>query len=221
MRSVALAAGTIVLLEILMAGKRYWWRLLPWTIALGATLVTLETWGRGVLLTNSRADVRDALIPTLMGIMEFLMFAILAPRHTRTDEDFRIKGKVEPWHLWPFLNAVHALMAVFLVLNRIHNTDPINDFAPTLRPLASEYVGWMWNDVYGATAGFVIMTILGFLTIFFVQKDKTWSKYVYTAFAIIPLIVYTNVIIQANAQRVRTETVAFSLKPEGEDSKPK
>src|SRR6266487_3856601 len=71
MRSVALAAGTLVLMEILLQFRRYGVRLLPWTVAFGAILVTLTTWGRGVLLTNSRANVFDAILPILMGITEF------------------------------------------------------------------------------------------------------------------------------------------------------
>ena len=224
MRSVALAAGTLVLLEILLRGRKYWPRLLPWLVALGATLVTLETWGRGVLLTNSRANVRDAVIPTLMGIMEFCLFAILAPRRTVDDKGMQKDvtifehGTVEPWHLWPFLNAIHALLAVFLVLNRISNTDPINDYAPNLRPLAAEYVSWMWNDVSGAGRGVVVFSVIGVLTILLVKysarKSKVWPKYVCSALAIVPIVFYSIVVYQANGQRERTETVVFSLAPE-------
>lgn len=79
MRSVAWAAGTIVLIRILRNPTRYLPRLLPWLVSFLATMVTLMTWGRGILLTNSRANVRDSVIPTLMGIVEFCLFAILAP----------------------------------------------------------------------------------------------------------------------------------------------
>jgi hypothetical protein len=80
MRGVAWAAGTVVLLRILRNPSNYLPRLLPWIVSFLATMVTLMTWGRGVLFTNSRADVRDSVIPTLMGITEFCLFAILLPR---------------------------------------------------------------------------------------------------------------------------------------------
>lgn len=49
-------------------------------------------------------------------------------------------------------------------------------------------------------------------------QGQTLGVYLYAAFAIIPMIVYANVITQANAQRQRTETVVFGLKPELQES---
>jgi hypothetical protein len=77
MRSVAWAAGTVVLLQILR--RRYWPRLLPWLVAFLSTMITLMTWGRGILFTNSRANEWDSVTTTLMGIAEFCLFAVLMP----------------------------------------------------------------------------------------------------------------------------------------------
>jgi hypothetical protein len=216
MRSVALAGGALVLLEILLEFKRYWPRLLPWMVALGATLVTLTTWGRGILLTNSRADVADAVLPTLMGILEFCLFATLIPRRSPDGRDVTLYKNIEPWHLWPFFNAAHASLAVLLVLNRISMTDPINDFQPNLRPLAAEYMSWMRGDVSGALIGVGVFFALGVITLIFVrlaQKPRRWPIFACTALALIPLFIYSMVVREANKQRQRTEEVVFSLKP--------
>lgn len=98
MRSVAWAAGTIVLLRILRSDKKYWPRLLPWVGSFLATMVTLMTWGRGILLTNSSANVWDSVFPTLMGIVEFCLFAVLAPPQGpefREEEPYHLR--VDPW----------------------------------------------------------------------------------------------------------------------------
>src|SRR5713101_4187506 len=70
MRSVAWAAGTIVLLHILRNFPKYFPRLLPWALSFVATMLTLTTWGRGILLTNSRANKWDSFFPMFMGITE-------------------------------------------------------------------------------------------------------------------------------------------------------
>src|SRR2546421_715740 len=113
MRSVALAAGTLVLIKIALDFKNYRPRLLPWVAALLATMVTLLTWGRGILLTNARANVLDAIIPTLMGITEFCLFAILLPQENLSDQKPATEQKFEPWYLWFLVLAIHTLLAVF------------------------------------------------------------------------------------------------------------
>jgi hypothetical protein len=171
MRSVAWAAGTLVLLEILTNFRDYKLRLLPWIASMLATVVTVTTWGRGVLLTNSRASLGDIFFPILMGIAEFCLFAILSPRRI-VDQDDDADNGVQLWHYWFFAQAAHALLAVLLVLNRIYHTDPINDFDKTLQPLATKYMEWMRGDVIGASIGTVLFTGLGFLTIYLMRRAK-------------------------------------------------
>ncbi|PYS21262.1 MAG: hypothetical protein DMF72_18030 [Acidobacteria bacterium] len=170
-------------------------------------MVTLTTWGRGVLLTNSRANVLDTLLPTLMGIVEFGLFAVLYPRKGLDGKDIRWANGTEPWHLWPFANALHALLAVFLVLNRIYNTDPIKDFEPRLQPLASQYMDWMRGDWKGALGTAIVITILGYFTLPLARKKSRW----YLAFCFLPVVVYAGVVNMAEHQRQLTDDYVFGL----------
>ncbi len=215
MRSVALAAGTYVLLEILLDLKRYKLRLLPWTAALLATMITLTTWGRGVLLTNSRANLFDAVLPTLMGIAEFCLFAILAPR--KNSDSVVLSRGLETWHFWPFFNAAHVGLAVLLIWNRIYNTDTVKDYVPELRPLADKYMDWMRGDRIGAGVTTVILIVIGFVTLRLARKasehpgrKRYWRTY--AVLSILPIIIYINVIRMAEDQRQQTDQYVFDLK---------
>ncbi len=77
-RGVALYWGSVVLLEILGRFDEEWPRLVPWVASLMAVLLTYTTWGRGVILTNSRADLWDTAFPLLLGIDEFCLFGVLS-----------------------------------------------------------------------------------------------------------------------------------------------
>jgi hypothetical protein len=212
MRGIAWAAATYVLLELLINPKKYWPRLLPWFASFLATMVTLTTWGRGVLLTNSRANVWDSVLPTLMGIVEFLLFAILAPR-----ENSDSKRDAEPWNFWFFALGTHALLAVLLVQNRISNTDILKDFEPKLQSLATEYMQWMYADRLGATIGAILFFLFGLLMVFVARRFhvfRSWKAYgiLFSVLSLIPIIIYSNVVSQAESQRQRTDEVVSGLK---------
>jgi hypothetical protein len=221
MRSVALAAGALVLLQILSC-RKYLWRLLPWVASLLATILTLATWGRGVLLTTSRANIWDSILPLLMGIAEFCLFAILSPseywRATAPDlapaEGQSLAGV---WRYWFFVHAVHAFLAIFLVWNRIDQTSPAADFKSALRPLALEYMGWLRADRIGAVRGVITFLLLGSLTLCLATWEKkltekkltTRKRYapiaIATALALFPILIYWGLIRQADAQRQRVD----------------
>jgi hypothetical protein len=226
MRSVVWAAATIVLLEILANYSKRKLRLLPWLASLMATMVTLMTWGRGVLLTNSKADVWDSILPTLMGITEFCLFAVLAPRlfgiqspqgnsdEQKGDSDSEIESF--PYY-WFFVLALHAGLAVLLVLNRIYLTDKVNDFAPELRGLASEYVGWMWQDVIGAGVSCIFFIIFGLVTRRLMREPQSSPKRkryvrILVVLTLLPTLAYMKVIYDAEQQRQRTDKEVFRLK---------
>jgi hypothetical protein len=208
MRSVALAAGAFVLLEI-VACKKYWWRLLPWSAAMMATTVTLTTWGRGVLFTNSRANIGDSILPLLMGVVEVCLFAILSPSEywKRSDPPTIAFGS---WRYFPFIHATHALLAVGLIINRLSQTSP-EDFSPMLQPLGIDYVTWMKNDLRGAVAGVVVFSLLGVLALYLAKlhaKFQGRRRYgvEVAALAIIPMIIYLGVVYQSDKQRQRADT---------------
>lgn len=217
MRSVAWAAGTIVFLTIIRNGKDYLPRLLPWSISLLATMVTLMTWGRGVLFTNSRASVWDSIVPISMGILEFCLFAILAPQvfggpgatFDLTSRAGRFLGRFEIWHFWFFFLAVHSALAVGLVHNRILNTRIPDDFEPRLLPLGKEYVKWMEHDRSGAwtaTKASLFLGIVMLITINFFKASERWWIHlicgaIYVALFVMPAINLVQVIMYAETQR--------------------
>lgn len=174
MRSVAWAAGTIVLLQLIRQPEKYLPRLLPWLVSFLATMVTLMTWGRGVLFTNSRASLGDSIIPTLMGILEFCLFAVLAPDGTfgiigsNKHEKPKWREKLphfHAWYLWFFLLAIHTGLAVLLVRNRIANTKIYEDYDPKLCSIAKQYMQWMVADRDGAGEATIASLVLGIVMI--------------------------------------------------------
>lgn len=228
MRSVAWAAGTIVLLSILGNGKTHVPRLLPWAVTLLATMVTLMTWGRGVLFTNSRASVWDSVLPTAMGVVEFCLFAILEPQvfgsATRAFDLSSIAGfmsRVELWHFWFFVLAAHTAFAVALVHNRIRNTKIPDDYEPSLQPLAKEYVTWMKRDRLGAGIATVLSIVSGFLMIWMIHEFKSSHKswihilcgVVYAVLFIGPGINLVKVINDAETQRQEADRQVFRMIP--------
>lgn len=210
MRSVVWAVATVVLLEIIARGRDYRLRLVPWLVSLLATMVTLMTWGRGVLLTNSRATLLDSVLPTLMGVIEFCLFAVLAPQMSDSENKDR---KIDLFNYWFFVLALHALLAVLLVGNRIANTSVTDDFAQELRPLANEYVGWMYADLIGASAGFIMFSIFGWLTLRARRKSGAFPKKLFARLSIVPIVIYLIVMIQAQSQYQRTDQVISGLMP--------
>lgn len=139
-KGVAMAVAALVLLQIFADLSDRWYKLFPWIGALAASLVSYSKWGRGVLLTNSRANTRDNILPLLLGIMEFFLFAML------------IEDKTHPlfWRHWPLALAAHSLLAVFLVANRYISMNTTQDFDPDLQPIATELKKWMRGDMGGS-----------------------------------------------------------------------
>jgi hypothetical protein len=228
MRSVAWAAGAIVLVHILRNPERYLPRLFPWALSFIATMITLTTWGRGVLFTNSRANVWDSVYPTLMGIVEFCLFAILAPpevfggksRDKPKDNDpwwQKLYANTHAWHFWFFGLAVHAGLAVKLVNNRMENTNTEIDYVPKLHSLACQYMEWMRADKIGAATGVKVSIGFGILLVVVIRLFKwiynkesksAWNYVVlgllglvYVGIFVVPASQFIPVIKEAERQR--------------------
>jgi len=161
MKSVALAAGALVLLGLVADFSDNWPRLLPWLGSLLLVLLTHITWGRGALLTNSRSNVFDSAFPLLMGIAEFLLFAILVPPNLLPQETI-----TEAWRWWFFVVAGHAGLAIMLISNRIKQTFPRDDFDSDLWDLADQSLRWTRKDRWGATLATIVAVTFGILSIF-------------------------------------------------------
>jgi hypothetical protein len=215
MRSVALAAAAIVLLEIFWDFRTYWPRLIPWVGSLFAAFVTLATFARGVLLTNSRASLWDLILPTLIGLVEFSLFITLSPR-LRPRSDHRRFHKFNDWTPWFFYFACHAALGVAIIQNRISDTEPTRDFDEPLRPLANEYMGWMYDDRKGALIGVAVALISGLLVWWVLRKWRTrlWYSLIYIALTIAPMFVLTHVISEADTQRQRIEEFVWTAYPQ-------
>jgi hypothetical protein len=159
-KGVVLGSATVS--AVSMAGHPWanWAKFAAFICSGAAAFISYVTWTRGVLLTNSRSNTKDAVLPLVMGGVEVSLFAVLT-----TGEKFP-----QPWHFWFFILALHSSLAVLLVRNRIRNTRP-EDFVPRLRDLIyEEYRGWMKKDVFGATMGMIMSVVFGLLMLLL------WSK---------------------------------------------
>jgi hypothetical protein len=150
LKGVALGVAAYALAEILADYRVEWPLIACWFTSLTAILVSYVTWGRGVLLTNSKANIGDSVFPLLMGIVEFLLFGVL----------LKVKEHPQIWLNWFAILGIHSLGAVFLVHNRLSLTDPLRDFEGSLKSLAEDYMKWMRSDRKGAclaaSAAFVV-----------------------------------------------------------------
>ena len=160
MKGVAFAAGSIVLIRIIEDWQLYWPRLFPLLSSFLLILMTHVTWSRGALLTNSRANILDSVLPMLMGVLEFLLFAILLPSVREPDL----------WRWWFFIVAVHSLIAVFIITNRISLTVISEDFEIELDEMANALVKWMNGAQKGAIAVTFLATMFGLVTLLFLPK---------------------------------------------------
>ena len=117
-KGVALAVATTILLQIVGDFRSEWTRMTPWLASLVGIVATYVTTHSGILMTNSRANSLDSMLPLVMGIAEFLLFGIL----------FVNKDHPVLWLNWFLCVALHALVGVAIVQNRIWNVNPAVDY---------------------------------------------------------------------------------------------
>jgi hypothetical protein len=165
-KGVVLGSATVTAVGIASHPGHNWQKISPFICSGAATFISYVTWTRGVLLTNSRVNTRDTVLPLVMGGVEVSLFGIL-----------NTKGAFPaPWHFWFFLLSLHSLLAVFLVINRIKNTRR-EDFDPKLRELVyDDYRAWMKKDVIGALVGTFLSFVFGLVTLFLWWKadQRVW-----------------------------------------------
>jgi|GEM_PF-3470714 len=144
-KGVAVGFAGLVLLQIVSSPLSEWIKLGPWIASVVVILVSYMTWGRGVILTNARANVWDTVFPLSMGIVEIFLFAMLLDNKDHPDVQSQLVID------WLAVVGIHTLLAVGLVLNRLRLTDVDKDFTSNLKSLATQYRHWMWGDVIGAS----------------------------------------------------------------------
>jgi hypothetical protein len=193
LKGVALSVATIALLQIVQNFRSNWTRLFPWAASIAAILVSYITWGRGILVANARGNVGDSIFPLLMGVVEFLLFAVLLndPNHPIF------------WLNWFAILAVHALMAVGLVINRIHNSQPVGDFERDVQDLGEKMDKWLHEDRLGASlVGLgAVIAWCGVRWLALPFLGVAWATWIQAGLCVVALGVLLKVIIVADQQR--------------------
>jgi hypothetical protein len=199
-KGVVLGTATLSAIHIMADLGNNWQKITPFICSTAAAITSYVTWTRGVLLTNSRSNTRDSVIPLLMGGVEISLFAVL-----QNDGPF-----IKPWHFWFSILGLHALLAVWLVKNRLKNTSP-EDFAPDLRDFAkAEYEEWMKKDIVAAGKGFVMSSVFFGITCFlwatagrrlgFLHVGSEWGNWALFILSIPPAFSIGNVARVATRQ---------------------
>jgi hypothetical protein len=198
-KGVALGIAAIALLALLPDLRHAWPQLITWLCSLAAILVSYMTWGRGILVTNSRSNVGDTIFPLGMGILEFLLFGILWP---------------DTKHPWFWLNwfavlGIHALFAVFLTHNRLNNSVIDEDFNDDLRDLGLLMEKWIREDRIGAScvAGGALAFWVIVRWIVTPLAGIGWGAIVQSILAVPAIAVLIVVICKANKERMTIDKV--------------
>lgn len=171
-KGVALYVSSVALLHICDDFTSRWTLLGPWFASLMATLITYTTWGRGILITNARCNIGDSIFPSLMGILEAMLFGVLLPEYDSCR------------HCWFLFFFLHAGVAVFLIINRLRNSVLAEDFDDNTRPVGALMEKWLRRDRLGAGA-FAVAALLIWIVLFFVApKDRAPQIQMWSALAI-------------------------------------
>ena len=203
-KGIALGVGSLVLIQILSHLGEEWLRLLPWTASMAGVLISYTKWTRGTILSNARANVWDSCFPLMMGVAEFVLFAILIVG------DERVPSSV--WLNWPVCVAAHSLIATAVVSNRLTVSDP-TDFAPELRELGTEYRRWLRADRAQAGASGLFALLLWSVGRYWILPScgvAVWTMVV-GGFAALCFIAAWKPILDANAQLKRIDEFVTTL----------
>lgn len=193
-KGIALGNGSLVLVQILSQVQTAWMRLLPWTASMALLLVSYMKWNRGILVSNSRTNVQDNLFPFAMGVVEFLLFGVLA---VAKDSDPLL------WLNWCGCVSAHFFVGTAIVHNRIRLAHPTEDFSDELSPLRKEYLRWLRTDRWQTICGGVLAAIAGILNTMWIIPDygTTAGSYFVCSFAVIIAFAAGKPISDANRQR--------------------
>ena len=167
-KGIALGVGSLVLLQILAQLQTEWVRLIPWWASLSVVLLSYVKWTRGTILTNSRSNILDSLFPLSMGIVEFLLFAILG---VQKDLNSSL------WLNWGAVLGLHGLTGAALVSNRIRLTKLGEDFDAEIRALGEQYLSWLRADRLQAFAvGVFALSTWAFGRLWLTPTHDVWLQ---------------------------------------------
>jgi len=196
MMGVTLAGGTIILLQIIMKMPGSWALIPYWVTSLFALLVSSITWGRGTLLANSRGNLWDTILPLLLGVFEFLLFAVLSPDNKITDGPYK----------WWFLAMLGIMIcAERITNNRLEITNISEDFSPEVQDLGREMMGWIKEDRFGTRIAIGATTVILIAMYSGLILCDFWNAVIPLPF--LAMLIY--IMITAEKQRKRIEQVIF------------
>ena len=199
-KNVALGIGALVVITFFREPSTFVPRLSFWLASIAAVVVTHATAARGVVLSSFRYTWLDVVVPLTMGLLECLLFAVLQPT----------KDVPQLWLFWYFLLTAHMLLAVALVLNRLHVTKA-EDFDRDLQPLAAMYKSWLRSDAKGAagcaTAVGVIALVMH-LWIFHRWPAAQWWQFI---LSLLILCMMCGVVAKSEHERKQIVTFISSL----------
>lgn len=189
-KAIALGAATFVVIPILIDFNNCWPKFVLWFVSLMSINVSYVTWGRGLLLTNSRSNLLDHILPAVMGIFEFALFGVL---------DDKLNEKTPTlWHWWFLVISLQCLIASWLVWNRI-NLFKKDDFDQPLKSLAKRFQRWLEEDRRGATLIGLISAI--FLNILKMFENSQEYNLLCTLFALTLALFFKKPLVNADKQR--------------------
>jgi len=141
-----------------------------------------------------------------MGIVEFVLFAILAVE----------KQLPFLWLNWPACLAAHALAAAGLVHNRIRLTDVRLDFDNDLFPLGGKFKSWLRADRFQAGLTGLIFLLVWILNRAWILPSYGTSKSAYfvSTFALLFLLFSWKPISDADSQRRQIDEFVSRDRPQ-------
>ena len=208
-KGVVLYAAAYTLLAIVRDAGNLVPRLALWLASLAGALFSYVTWARGLVMTNEKYNLGDAIWPLAMGIVEILLFAILAP------------DNASPlfWWNWYLIFAAHSFCAFLLIGNRLRQTDAIADYDGSLKSesgksmqdLAVEYKGWVEND-HRLTRGISMVGVVVWAVMHWVVLPRwQWAIQGQALLGLIAFVAMLKAAHGAVCQRTRIDEFITSL----------
>ena len=154
MKGIALANAAYTL-ACMLTKRPYWPAYILWGASMSALLVSHLTTMTGILLSTSRRNPFDTVLPFALSITEFLLFSTLQP-------EVRNHIVIVTWRSWYLAYGAWSLTACLLILNRVLQTK-VSDVDPADRPLSELMCSFkkkLWENL--CVAGVLALLSLGF-----------------------------------------------------------
>lgn len=200
-KGIALATGSLVLLQIFSQIETAWMRLIPWAASMALVLTSYMKWNRGILVSNARTNIQDNLFPFMMGVVEFLLFGVLS-----------IEKDSNPlrWLNWCACASAHFFVGTAIVHNRIRLAHPNEDFGDDISSLRREYLCWLKADRLQTICGGILAAAVSTLNVLWIipSYGTRAGTYIVCSFALIIAFAAWKPISDANRERERIDELS-------------